>query len=516
MSLRRRVLLGCVAVAVVLAVADAALASTFRGYLVGRVDEQLLQAADQLTDGGPGPDRGLGPPRGGPPPGGGPGPDRAFSEFYIAVAGADGAVAARLDRPLGGGGHAPDPTADEVLAAAAVDGESPRPFTVDDDDAADWRMVVVGGGAGGGGELLLVGSSLAPVGPTYGRMVAVLAVATLAVLTTLALVAWWVLRQGVRPLAAMTTTAGAIAAGALSERVADTDERTEAGRLGGALNRMLGRIEEAFAQRAETEGRLRRFVADASHELRTPLTSIRGYADLYRHGGLPPGPELDEAMRRVEQEAARMGALVDDLLLLARLDEGRALLLGPVALDALVEDAVRDARAVEPDRPIALSAHPVTVVGDEARLRQAIGNLLANARVHTPAGTPVEVTVGPDGAAAVVEVADHGPGLPVGADRRVFERFYRADEARSRASGGAGLGLAIVAGVVEAHHGEATVASAPGAGARFRLHLPQRPPERAVEAGDVGSAAGDSAGAGAGSAGRAGASRQRATTRSDR
>jgi len=515
-SLRRRVLLGCVAVAVVLAVADAALASTFRGYLVGRVDEQLLQAADRLDGGGPGPDRGgMGPLQFRRPLPGGPGPGQAFSEFYLAVAGADGDVEARLDRPLGGGGDAPDPAADEVLAAAPVAGEPPQPFTVEG-DSADWRMVVVLGGAVGGGELLLVGSSLAPVGPTYGRMVAVLAVATLAVLTTLALVAWWVLRQGVRPLAAMTTTAGVIAAGALSERVADTDERTEAGRLGGALNRMLGRIEEAFAQRAETEGRLRRFVADASHELRTPLTSIRGYADLYRHGGLPPGPELDEAMRRVEQEAARMGALVEDLLLLARLDEGRALLLGPVALDALVEDAVRDARAVEPDRPIALSAHPVTVVGDEARLRQAIGNLLANARVHTPAGTPVEVTVGPDGAAAVVEVADHGPGLPAGADRRVFERFYRADEARSRASGGAGLGLAIVAGVVEAHHGEATVASAPGAGARFRLHLPQRPPERAVEAGDVGSAAGDSAGAGAGSAGRAGASRQRATTRSDR
>jgi two-component system OmpR family sensor kinase len=244
---------------------------------------------------------------------------------------------------------------------------------------------------------------------------------------------------------------------------------------------MLARIEEAFAQRAATEARLRRFVADASHELRTPLTSIRGYADLYRQGALRTRSELDEAMRRVEQEAARMGGLVDDLLLLARLDQGRPLERSPVRLDELVDDAVRDARAVEPDRPITLSARPVTVEGDEARLRQALGNLLANARVHTPPGTPVDVSVAAEDGWGLVQVADGGPGLAPEVAERVFERFYRADTARTRAGGGTGLGLAIVAGVVEAHGGTVRVESAPGEGARFSLRLPRsdsQPPPR--------------------------------------
>jgi signal transduction histidine kinase len=300
----------------------------------------------------------------------------------------------------------------------------------------------------------------------------VLAWATAAVLATTALVAWWVLRQGVRPLAALAATADAVARGELSQRVADTDTRTEAGRLGRAFNGMLARIEEAFAQRAATEARLRRFAADASHELRTPLTSIRGYADLYRQGALADDVALDGAMGRIEAEAARMGGLVDDLLLLARLDQDRPLERTPLRLDELVADAVRDARAVEPDRPITLSADPATVVGDEARLRQVIGNLLANARVHTPAGTPVEVAVGAQDGWAVVEVADEGPGLDPEQAGRVFERFYRADPARTRASGGTGLGLAIVASVARAHGGAAEVDSAPGKGARFRLRLP--------------------------------------------
>jgi two-component system OmpR family sensor kinase len=281
------------------------------------------------------------------------------------------------------------------------------------------------------------------------------------------------LRHGVRPLAAMTATAGAIADGALSARVTETNARTEAGRLGNALNTMLGRIEDAFRERAASEERLRTFVANASHELRTPLTSVRGYAELYRTGALSERAALDDAMRRVEREASRMGDLVEDLLLLAKLDEGRPFERRPVRLDELVSDAVRDAQAVEPNRLISFTAEPVEIVGDEATLRQAVGNLLANARAHTPADTHVEVDVCRDGSWAVIEVADHGPGMTAEVADHVFERFFRADPARSRASGGTGLGLAIVASIAQAHNGAVDVDSNPGAGARFRLRLPR-------------------------------------------
>jgi two-component system OmpR family sensor kinase len=270
----------------------------------------------------------------------------------------------------------------------------------------------------------------------------------------------------------MTITAEAIADGALSERVPAMDSGTEAGRLGEALNTMLGRIEDAFRERAASEHRLRRFVADASHELRTPLTSVRGYAELYRAGGLADKAALADAMRRIEQEAGRMHDLVEDLLLLAKLDEGRPLQQRPVRLDQIAADAVRDAQAVEPLRSITCQAEPVEIIGDDARMRQALANLLANARAHTPANASVEVTLRREGQSAVIEVADQGPGMTPEVADRVFERFFRADPARTRASGGSGLGLAIVASITQAHRGTAEVDSEPGAGARFRLRLP--------------------------------------------
>jgi two-component system OmpR family sensor kinase len=454
MSLRRRVLLGVVAVAVVLLAADVALASTFRGYLIAQVDGQLTEAAPRALFG-----RGRGRP--------------VFTEYFVAYAGTDGRIVADNADALGGGAPAPDPA--QVVRRAARRGEPLEPFTLGPAGAGGWRLVALDLAVPGGARYGIVGAPLDRVAATVDRMVAVLALATGAVLAASALAAWWVLRQGVRPLAAMTATAGAIARGDLSERVADTDDRTEAGRLGAALNVMLARIEEAFAERAESEARLRRFVADASHELRTPLTSIRGYAELHRQGALPDAAAVTGAMRRVEAEATRMGGLVDDLLLLARLDQGRPLERRPLRLDRLVDDSVRDARVVEPDRPITADIQPVTVAGDEARLRQAVANLLANARVHTPPGTTVTVTVRDRGAAAEVEVADRGPGLDAAVAARVFERFYRADTARTRASGGTGLGLAIVAGIVAAHGGEVAVDTAPGQGARFRLHLPTAP-----------------------------------------
>lgn len=478
MSLRRRVLLGCLAVAAVLLVADLVLARTFRSFLLDRVDDELAQAAAAVVGGAGGvPGTMVGGPFdavGGPfdPPGDGPGGGpgggpRPFSEYAFGLADTDGNLLVALGGGLGHESGVPQPEAGEIRANITPAGATPQPFTF---GPGGWRMVALTRG----GQVVLVAAGLEGADATYARLVAILAWATAAVLVTLALVAAWVLRQGIRPLSAMAATAGAIAGGALSQRVTDADPRTEAGRLGHALNAMLARIEEAFAQRAATEARLRRFVADASHELRTPLTSIRGYADLYRQGALTDRAELDGAMRRVESEAARMGALVDDLLLLARLDQGRPLETRPVRLDELAADAVRDALAVEPDRPITLDVRPVTVEGDEARLRQAVGNLLANARVHTPPGTPVSVQVGDADGWAVVEVADSGPGLDPELAPRVFERFVRADTARTRASGGTGLGLAIVAGVVAAHGGEVGVESAPGQGASFHLRLPHR------------------------------------------
>jgi two-component system OmpR family sensor kinase len=262
------------------------------------------------------------------------------------------------------------------------------------------------------------------------------------------------------------------------------EPRTEVGRLGLSLNAMLGQIQSSFEASQASEERLRRFVADASHELRTPLTSIRGYAELFRRGAADRPADLAIAMRRIEEESARMGLLVDDLLLLARLDQGRPLEHGPVDLSRVAADAVHDARAVEPDRPVELRVPDgsVTVLGDELRLRQVAANLLANTRQHTPPSTPVTVSARRAGDVAVLEVADAGPGLTPDQATRVFERFYRADPSRARSMGGTGLGLSIVAAVAEAHGGAARVVSTPGAGARFWVEIPLSAASTAPEA----------------------------------
>lgn len=286
---------------------------------------------------------------------------------------------------------------------------------------------------------------------------------------------WWTIRRGLRPVDRMIDTASKIAAGDLSHRVDHRDDHSELGRLATALDEMLAQLETAFAQREENEARLKRFVADASHELRTPVSAIRGYAELYSKGGLADDETLDRAMGRIGSESIRMGRLVDDLLLLARLDQQQPLDLSDVDLGDLARDAVADLRATEPACEIALDAHqPARVLGDEARLRQVVTNLLTNACTHTPPGTTVRLTVdaGADGREASITVADDGPGISPEDQERIFERFYRADPSRSRRSGGTGLGLAIVAAVVAGHGGTVTVASAPGEGARFTVYLP--------------------------------------------
>lgn len=346
-----------------------------------------------------------------------------------------------------------------------------------------WRIYIEPIGDG----YVVVGTDLRDVGRTVGRMIGVDLVVGSVVLVLVAGLGVAIVRASLRPLVKIEQTAAGIAAGDLARRVPDADPRTEVGRLGNALNGMLSQVETAFHAQSKSEAtarrseeRMRRFVADAGHELRTPLSVIRGFAEYYRQRGGVDKPELDKMIGRVEDQATRMGVLVEDLLLLARLDQQRPLARRPLDLLALAADAVHDARVLDGERDISLSVRggsAFIVIGDEVRLRQVIGNLVTNALQHTPAGTPVEVVMRPgrleDSPAAVLEVTDRGPGMPRAQAARVFERFYRADPARG--PGGTGLGLAIAAGLVTAHGGTVGVDTAPGAGATFRVVLPLDP-----------------------------------------
>ena len=359
----------------------------------------------------------------------------------------------------------------------------PKPVPHDGPDVATWLTLPAADGGqfkvrteavdGAGGEILVLAVPLSEEAGTLHQLLLLEALISTAVLIALALLAWRVIGIGLRPLERMGQTAAAIAAGDLSRRVEPATSSTEIGRLGLALNAMLARIEASFAAKTEVERQLRRFVADASHELRTPLTSIRGYAEMLRRGAAESPADAATARRRIEEESVRMSVLVDDLLLLARLDQGRPLERQQVDLVKIARDACDDARAVAPRRVIELQAPgPMTVVGDDLRLRQVVGNLVRNAIIHTPASSPVEVVVGSSDGHARVSVIDHGPGLPAGEERRVFEPFHRADPGRSRDRGGSGLGLSIVAAVIAAHGGSVEAVPTAGGGATFRFQLP--------------------------------------------
>ena len=368
---------------------------------------------------------------------------------------------------------------------------------------------------------LIVGVDLGNINATIGRLAAADLVIGAIIVFVLALAIVAVVRANLRTLVEIEETAGEIADGHLDRRVPERDPRTEIGRLGRSLNVMLSQIETAFHAQEESEAsarhaeeRMRRFIADASHELRTPLAAIRGFAEYYRQRGgllkrrdkqetddaaagtpddvvatatgLTPG-DVDRLMGRMEKEAARMGLLVEDLLLLARLDHRRPLARQPVDLLSLAADAVHDARVLAPDRTIELSVAPgaaYLVIGDDPRLRQVIGNLMSNALTHTPDGTPIEVAISSGvldprksdpTPAVLLDVTDHGPGMSAEQAKRVFERFYRTDRARTRATGGSGLGLAIVNALVTAQGGVASVRTAEGKGATFRIALPLAP-----------------------------------------
>ncbi|GIH64394.1 sensor histidine kinase [Microbispora siamensis] len=445
-------------VAVALAVIGVGSVSVLRDYLVSRVDMQvgmLAHETEKRLDRGPG----------------------AF---------------VRLRVPPEGRVEIRDTGGRTLLAQAGMGVESlPGPGAVTSQNPVTvpavsgdglWRARVVPVEGFG---TVVVAMDLASVGQITARLALIEALVGGALMVLLAVVGVVIVRRSLRPLAEIEATAEAIARGHLGSRIPDRDPRTEVGRLARALNGMLTQIEAAFQARAaseaaarESEARMRRFVADASHELRTPLTSIRGFAEFHRQ---VPDADTTRLMSRIESEAARMGLLVDDLLLLARLDQQRPLRMQPVDLLALAADAVHDARTLCPDRDVSLVVEgdaALIVSGDEVRLRQVVGNLMSNATTHTPEGTPITVRVGSLDGTAFIEVADKGPGLTPEQAARVFERFYRADPSRTRPSGGSGLGLAIVESLVRAHGGKVGVETAPGAGAAFRVTLPLAPEAR--------------------------------------
>jgi two-component system OmpR family sensor kinase len=457
--LRTRLALGLTAlVAIALTVIGAATGHFLRTFLLERLDEQLVQAATQAVS-------------------------RPFGRLDgLAV----GTLLLETDRT----GRVTEPPvvvvpADEARGRATLSAADVRalaavrrpPEDVDLSTLGGYRVL---GATNPDGDRVVVGLPLEPVAQTVRRLWLVEVLTFLPALLALAVLGAMLIRRELRPLERVSAAARRVSAlplssgrVALDERVAVEDEGTEVGELAGAVNGMLGHVATSLEARAATEERLRRFVADASHELRRPLAAIRGYAELFRRAGDTHPDDLARAMARVEDEARRMGVLVDDLLLLARLDQGRPLRREPVDLALLAADAAADSQAAAPNQTVLLDIppHPAFVTGDADRLRQVLANLLANARVHTPPGTTVQVCVEEADHEVVVSVTDDGPGLPAGLRERAFERFTRADDSRARDRGGSGLGLSIVAAVISAHDGRVSLDSRPGR-TRVDVRLP--------------------------------------------
>ncbi|MGF1646099.1 MAG: sensor histidine kinase [Kineosporiaceae bacterium] len=483
-TLRRRLLLALVVVtAVVTLTVGATSVLVLNQFLVARLDDRLMSALQRSSEGREGP------PAGGPRQGRGEGeldPDRQQLGFLRVPGQSAGTLGAEVS--------------DGTVVRAAVLGRRGEVESVDDAahpalagvEAGDDPRTVAVAGLGvyrvlavdtPDGSTLITGLPLDEVNDTSVSLLLILLTATLAGCVVVLFAGGLVVRRAMEPLAAVTTTATRVrsldlsrGAGAVAERVPERVARTpdEVGEVASALNLMLDHVEHALEQRHRSETRVRQFVADASHELRTPLASIRGYAELMRRRPEPLPPDLAQAMGRVESEAGRMGGLVDDLLLLARLDAGRPVELEPVDLVPVVVAALADAHAAGPHHHWHLdlpSDEPVVVLGEEPRLQQVVANLLANARVHTPPGTTVTVRLGAEAGRAVLQVADNGPGVPADLRDSVFERFSRGDSSRSRAAGSTGLGLSIVAAVVHAHGGEVTCPPV-AVGALFDVRIP--------------------------------------------
>jgi two-component system OmpR family sensor kinase len=475
MSLRVRLMLGVFVLAAVgLAAADGATYASLRSFLLARVDTTLEAGHVQVErivfgqesaqqpqgDGTPGDEpRGLGPPAEG-------------VDWYE--------VRTLTGRVLGsgflvGGGSPPNVVGPVHVPAKPTRGPNPERvsyFTVSSENGSTSYRVRASIEPQEPSRILLTATSLHDAYGTLHRLLLIELLVTVAVLGAIAGLGLWVVRLGLRPLREIEATASTIAAGDLSHRLERAEPNTEVGRLGLSLNAMLAQIESAFKAREESEQRLRRFVADASHELRTPLAAIRAYAELFGRGAAARPDDLARSMTGITRESERISLLVEDLLLLARLDEGRPLEQEPVELADVVGEAVDAARVVDDERPLTVALEPATVIGDRARLRQVIDNLFANVRAHTPPGTPVSVGLHRVDGKVELTFSDSGPGLTKEEAARVFERFYRVDTSRSRRSGGVGLGLSIVAAVANAHGGAASAPPTPGGGATFVVELP--------------------------------------------
>ena len=454
MTLRLRLSMLAVAlVAAGLLAAGIATRYELRGFLIDRVDSQLQSATNPVslyfergdTDhGAQGPVLGVLPP-----------------DSYAAVITGSSNVAASQ---YFGRGSASDGLQQAVINAP--DGTSTQ---------GDYRVYVTHGQAdeGPASVRLAIATPLNDVNSTLNRLAMLELLVGLIVLAVVAAIAFWLVRRELRPLVRIEDTAAAIAGGDLSQRVPEEAPGTEVGDLARSLNAMLAQIEQAFEQRRLSEERLRRFVSDASHELRTPLTSVRGFAELFHRGAASRPDDLALAMSRIESEAERMGVIVEDLLLLANLDQGRPLAQERFDLEAVLAEMVADHAMLHADWPISFSSGGGSdLVGDELRIRQAVANLLANARAHTPHGTSIAVALATAGDDRTIEVSDNGPGIAADDLPHLFERFYRVDASRARRSGGSGLGLSIVQAIAEAHGGSVRVESSQGKGAAFTIVLP--------------------------------------------
>lgn len=470
-SLGTRLVVGIVALVAVLAAAIGGVTvAASHGQLVARLD-RLLLAASERTSAAVG-------------QGHGQEPGSIVEILPGQGAGAIGLVTLEGE-PVRGGyiGVDGDPrqlTVGQFRVLAEVPTDR-RPHTVALGSLGSYRVVATPLQTRIGEVVVLNGLSLAEADATTASLIATIAGVSLGALLLAGVLGFVVVRLALRPLTRVVETAARVSelpleAGevVLAERVPDDSPETEVGRVGAALNRLLGKVETSLAARHESEQRLRRFVADASHELRTPLATIRGYAELGRRGGEALPDDVDRSLERIESESRRMSTLVEELMLLARLDAGRDLERESVALGALLVEAVSDAHVAGPGHTwdLELPDTDVEVIGDADRLRQAVGNLLANARIHTPEGTTVTARLETEPGSAVLVVADDGPGIPEELRPVLFERFSRGDDSRSRRAGSTGLGLAIVAAIAHAHGGDVTVSSRPGA-TEFRLRLPR-------------------------------------------
>ena len=469
-SLRNRLILASVVLASFAIIAsDFAANAALRTYLISQVDDQLINISNTSlnrldragiapleADDKNSPFKILEPLRGVP------------TATSITLLDVDGNLIGQVGGELGGKNFA--------VTGMKIDEVSQyknRPFTIEGKDGqpdirALAQMLPTGMGS------VIVADSLEKVDKTLSQLRFLFLILGLIALITIAMAARWIIALGLKPLEAVEDTAEAIAAGDLSARLPAAKPDTEVGRLTTSLNTMLARIEESFTARVESENKLRRFVADASHELRTPLTAIRGFAELHRQGAVVGEEKTKELINRIEKESVRMSSLVEDLLLLARLDQSRELAKEPVDLNTLITEAVASARAAGPNHPIEikLEASEIFVLGDSQRIHQVIANLLANARAHTPNGTKISITAMQGVSETTIAVSDKGPGLSKADQDRIFERFYRADPSRVRNSGeGSGLGLSIVDAVMKAHGGYVSVKSEVGQGATFTLHF---------------------------------------------